>query len=486
MKKKLMTLALAAGLVWGCVTEAKAIEFKASGEWLMGFGGVESTFENNNNGGNDVFKAAQRVRLQLDAVASEHLSGTLQIEIGDTNWGNAGEGGALGADHIGVKVMSAYLDWYVPNTELQFRMGFFGAAMPNAAGGSAIFDEQVAGVVANYTFNDNVGLTAMWLRPFNDNFTGNAQGSMANVHDNVDLFGLAIPLSFDGLEITPWAAYGVIGRNALRDGNEGAAAALAGGLLPNNFAFSGETDAYATQFYAGLPVVISVLDPWNIEFDINYASVSGLHEVSILNREKNLNEDAGMNRSGWVFKALVEYQLDWGRPGLFAWYATGDDGNVDNGSERMPQITGTGNFTSFVQDGYGWGALGGSGLKTSYDGTWAVGLQLSEFSFAEDLSHTLRVTYIGGTNSTEMLEYFDNAADAKAWNAWYLTTDDSLVEINFDSVYSIYENLNAIFEVGYIINGFDGDAWTDDGRRPDGFKGANDAWKVNLIFEYSF
>ncbi len=56
-------------------------------------------------------------------------------------------------------------------------------------------------------------------------------------------------------------------------------------------------------------------------------------------------------RQGWLAKALVEYKFEWGVPGIFGWYASGDDGNVKNGSERLPSIAGAGNFTSFIGDG---------------------------------------------------------------------------------------------------------------------------------------
>ena len=46
----------------------------------------------------DALSAMQLVRLQLDAMASESLSGTVYFEIGDTMWGQASSGGALGAD----------------------------------------------------------------------------------------------------------------------------------------------------------------------------------------------------------------------------------------------------------------------------------------------------------------------------------------------------------------------------------------------------
>ena len=89
--KKLMTLILAAGLFVAGTVPASAIEFKAQGEWLMGFGAGDASMINKarENGArskskynnDDKFSAMQRVRLQLDAVASENLSGTVLFEL---------------------------------------------------------------------------------------------------------------------------------------------------------------------------------------------------------------------------------------------------------------------------------------------------------------------------------------------------------------------------------------------------------------------
>ncbi len=83
--KKLMTLALAAAMMLGAATGANAIDFKAKGQWIMSFDyGMHGNFgeskANKNSGfgkNEDEFEARQRVRLQLDAVASESLSGTV-------------------------------------------------------------------------------------------------------------------------------------------------------------------------------------------------------------------------------------------------------------------------------------------------------------------------------------------------------------------------------------------------------------------------
>ena len=115
--KKLTTLALAAAMVMGAATCASAIDFKAKGQWQFGFSA-----------------GSQRVRLQLDAVASEALSGTVFFEIGHQYWGKGANGAAMGADGMVVKVRQAYLDWIVPQTDLKIRMGIQNLSLPSAAG----------------------------------------------------------------------------------------------------------------------------------------------------------------------------------------------------------------------------------------------------------------------------------------------------------------------------------------------------------------
>ena len=505
--KKILTLMLAAGMLLGAASGAKAIDFKASGEWLVGFGLGDGSLikdvDNKKYRHDDTFNAGQRVRLQLDAVASESLSGTVFFEIGDQMWGNAESGAALGADGKVVKVKNAYIDWMVPNTDLKLRMGLQAVAMPNVAGGSAIMDGDAAAVVASYQFNDNVGLTALWMRPLNDNYTGtNADNEpygngYNNYLDNMDLFALMLPLKFDGVELTPWAMYGMQGKNArFNEGGVDTADGALGATLPgfhlgmNGLALDKTSKAYGSMFWAGLPVAITAFDPLNIEFDINYGYVEAMGRYDVLKRGTDLVR-GNSKREGWLVKALVEYKMDWGTPGIFGWYASGDDGNVKNGSERLPSIAGAGNFTSFMGDGnLAWGTgYNFYDNNLTYAGTWGVGLQIADVSFVEDLKHTFRVAYWGGTNSPSMVKYMDSAV---AWDVTtavqdgpYLTTNDGLLEFNLVNSWQIYENLEANLELGYIINMMDKDTW-DKSYVSDRNWSKQDAWKAQLIFAYSF
>ena len=100
-----------------------------------------------------------------------------------------------------------------------------------------------------------------------------------------------------------------------------------------------------------------------------------------------------------------------------------------------------------------------------YAGTWGVGLQIRDMSFVEDLKHTFRVAYWGGTNSTSMVKYMNNAY---SWTEGlengngagpYLTTNDGLVEFNLVNNYHMYENFDVNLEADYVVNCMDHSTW---------------------------
>ena len=504
--KKLMTLALAAGMLLGAATGASAIDFKAKGQWLMGFAAGDGALvshkkadkaSNHNKATNtdDTFSAMQRLRLQLDAVASESLSGTVYFEIGDTTWGQNVSGGALGADQKIVELKNAYIDWMVPNTDLKFRMGIQNIAMPNVAGGSAVLDDDVAGIVANYQFNENVGLTAFWARPYNDNggYSSRWDGNNydQNYMDNMDMFAVLLPLTFDGVKVTPWVMYAAMGPGMFDnfDKEPGNAWGRASAGMQSGFKGTDWNDSYGNAFWAGVTGEVTYWDPFRIAWDVNYGSVS--------------YEDEKMNREGWLASLLLEYKLDWGTPGLYGWYGSGDDNNPKNGSERMPVVSANGNndFSNFAFNGNPYIAREGI-LGSTMVGTWGIGARLKDVSFLEDLKHTLRVNFMGGTNAPKMAKYVGDYAPFEkrgvqavaeggfSYDPMYLTTEDYALEIGLTNTYKMYDNFTIMLDAAYIA------MWLDDsrstwGKNPmAGFandrNGVYDAWNVNLSFVYSF
>lgn len=83
--KRIVTLLLAAGLVLGAAAGSQAADIKAKGNWTFTWQlGDNNLFEKNG----DKFTAKQRLRTQIDVIASESLKGVLFLEMGDQNWGS--------------------------------------------------------------------------------------------------------------------------------------------------------------------------------------------------------------------------------------------------------------------------------------------------------------------------------------------------------------------------------------------------------------
>ena len=109
-------------------------------------------------------------------------------------------------------------------------------------------------------------------------------------------------------------------------------------------------------------------------------------------------------------------------------------------------------------------------------------------SFLEDLKHTFRVAYWGGTNSTTMVKYMSTAY---AWTEGmgantvpYLTTKDGLVEFNLVNSYKIYQNLEMNLELDYLVNCMDNSTWKKANTSSSFEK--QDMWKAQVTFAYSF
>ncbi len=84
--KRIVTLLLAAGLVLGAAGAGNAADVKVKGAYDFAIGWSNS-FRKDANADN--FKALQRLRTQVDFIASESLKGVVFFEIGDQNWGRA-------------------------------------------------------------------------------------------------------------------------------------------------------------------------------------------------------------------------------------------------------------------------------------------------------------------------------------------------------------------------------------------------------------
>jgi hypothetical protein len=517
MKRRLLTLVLAMALCLGSVVSAKAdgVDIKVKGTYEFAFGwvwndhmadSVNKSGNFRNGGSNDAFDARQRIRLQVNFIINEYLQGVYGLEV--TNiWGRAGTGaggatgGQMDADGANLVTRWAYLDWLIPNTPVQVRMGIQPVALPGTRMGNPVLSTDIAGVlISSPTPLDWLSVTAFWLRPF-DAYAGDytVTGGNNGRFDETDLFGFILPLTFRniGLNVTPWFAFANIGASS--------------GLYDRMFTTSTvgtvtnvTADDRTHGIVTGINFDFRLLDPLVFGLDVIYgnvhkADVTGLEVVGSRGGFVNVPGNyPQIGTRGWLIAATLDYKLDFGNnfsvtPGIFGWWASGDSkSGVDSGQlGRLPNIgTNGGNFkpTSFGHGGYfnsisQWsnvGDIGGTGT-----GTWGVGIQLANASFIKDLSHTLRFAYYRGTNDSDIVR--DGLIAPKYRDdGLYLTTDDSVFEINFDHQYKIYENLTAALELGWLHLNSDEEVWGARNMTGGEGKEGTNAWKAQLLFTYSF
>lgn len=451
--KRIVTLLLAAGLVLGAAAGSQAADIKAKGNWTFTWQLGDQTFAKHS--GKDNFTAKQRLRTQIDVIASESLKGVLFLEMGDQNWGKSNDGASLGTDGKIIKVRYSYVDWVIPQTDAKVRMGLQNFSLPGFISNSPILGGGAAdgaGITLSGQFTENVGASLFWLRAENDNAGSN---SVKPYSDAMDFVGLTVPMTFDGVKVTPWGMYGAIGRDSLPSASPASGqngVTMANRLLPamGNGLAVGNYDRHGNAWWAGVASELTYFDPFRFALDAAYGSV----DMGSYRAADNKNFD--MERAGWFASILGEYKMDYFTPGVLFWYASGDDSNAYNGSERMPTVEGSWTASSYgYDDNFGRDSCDMIGLSNT--GTMGVYLQAKDISFMEDLTHIFRVGFVKGTNNTEMVRSGWASLDSN--DGLYLTTADKAWEVNFDTQYKIYKDLTLGVELGWINLDLNEDVW---------------------------
>ena len=453
--KRIVTLILAAGLILGATSAAQAVDFKISGLMQHRVSFADRNFEKHN--GDDKLRAASRVRTQIDVIASESLKGVVYFEIGHQNWGKSSDGASLGTDGKQVKVRYSHVDWAIPQTDAKVRMGLQKYTLPNFTGiGSPILDADGAGINITNQFTENVAASLFWLRAENDNDPDMAKHDS---HDAMDFIGMTVPLTFDGVKVTPWGMGAFIGHDSFKGENQ----------FDRSFPMT-----QGSAWYGGITADVTAFAPFRFALDAAYGSVD-------LGTSRLDGRSFDVKRSGWYAAFLAEYKLESCTPGLLFWYSSGDDANPYNGSERLPSIDPDVYVTSYGFDGTNYGGAAQT-MGYGISGTWAVMGRVKDISFMEDLSHVLRVVYYQGTNNREMVrnKMISDPQDS-LYSMIYLTTGDKAVEVNFDTEYKLYENLSLFVELGYIRLDLDKDLW-----RGVGYEAKENNFKGTFSIGYKF
>ena len=453
-------------MVLGTATLASALEVQVSGVWDTSFR-FNDNLAFNEDDVRDHFEVRSRFRPQVEFIASENIRGVLQMQIGSIKWGDKDSGGALDTTNTSARVRRAYIDWNVADTSLNVKMGLQHLAFPSAVRGNPFFGANVAGVIASVSITDEINVSGFWARPhlstgYNNDYKDN----------QTDLFGIIADFDFDTFSISPWVAYSKVG-NASGFWEYGDNFISGGDLKAGAFGFDDDADVFA----GGIAVKVVPFENLTIGFDGAYATMDND------GRGKKYANQAPEG-DGYFFALSVDYALDWGTPGIFGWYSSGDS-KSDRRKGKFGRM-----MTMGPDDGVAFTRLGftgsfGHGMDSIVGytgaGTWGVGLQIADISFIEKLSHTVRVAYYEGTNAK--LGDPDTDPVAVFGESVYMTRKDYAIEANLDSQYQIYENFTAVLELGYIYMDLDKNGFEYNERNGDVDE---NAWQANLIFRYAF
>lgn len=448
--KRFAMLMLMAAFVLGTVGSASAIHlfeqggtggagvsgpaFTAKGSWVASAqwtDNMDFTAED----GEDDFEFWQRARTYFTFAANENVKGVLKLEIGSIRWGQniagtAGNDFALGGDGVNIEVKNAYLEYKCPFTGATIKGGLQGITLPSVVG-NPICDDDMAALVASYPVNDQISVLAGFARPYDLDDVDAAE----NADDEQDVAFVAVPLALDGMTIIPYFAYSWIG-DAL------------------TYRGVGLTDD-ATAWWLGANVSVKLLDPIGIYADLIYGSAD--------------TGDMDVDHDGWYLALAADMKLDMMTPFVWFTYATGSDEDTDS-MDYMPFFSGDWFPTTFGADGSALDAQD-SILSAEGRGLMTIGVALKDLSFVPGLTHTVRAMYAKGTSDADSALLLDDAQ---------LTEDDSVIELNFDSKYMLYDSLAAIVELGYINPDIDDDnpAYGEDADEA--------AWRLAVGLKYDF
>ncbi|WP_319781075.1 outer membrane homotrimeric porin [Maridesulfovibrio sp.] len=447
--KKIAILAVLAAMVLGFAASASAVDLDAKGQFQFQMNIMDNTGSlipndktTNNSNSEDDLNFWFRARTEFRFIANENLWAVLYTEyknrLGDAhrNYSQTGPTALdAGANDEGLYVKRAYLQYRFPGTEVLTSAGIMSINLPGAAAGSMVLGDADLGTFQmEAPITDQIALAGAFVR-VNDDSDGDVGTANTNNKDELDIFYAAAPITIDGLSATPYFAYSLIGKNTT---------AVAGLQGPAGNALNKD----ATAWWLGTTFTLDMFDPIVFNADIVYGAVDA-------NQKRN-------DRSGLLFDASLAYTgLDFVQPKLVFAYTTGEDDKTDNGSERLPVVS---NDWAFGTTYFGGSALTSADMDSNEQvGFWTIGLSLEKISFFDKLSHDIHVLYVQGTNDKDLV---NSAAKYAAMtnitaNGDFLTSEDHVFEVDFNTNYQIYDELAAIVEFGYVDVDLDKGVWED-------------------------
>jgi hypothetical protein len=327
--KRLLIVLIALVAVFALVFPASAADFKFGGMFWTKFYSTNNIQDGNDDSDDNVNGFYTRMRMYFTAIASENLKAVSKVEM-DATWGNARlgrvqiDGGSR--DDSGFEIKNAYIDFTVPDTALNFKVGLVGTKLGKSG---IVFNDDAPAIIASYTYdpvkfslvysrlNDNAGLFGD-----DDPLTGQL-GSISGVtpmtannsNDDWDLWGFDIGYRHEAFSVNLDVAYVVTGDNQDSD-----------------FADKNDVDLWIIGVDADYKA-----DLWSayLTAAFNFGDIEGTFEDAFGNPQDS-------DFKGWMFSIGGDYNInDMFTVAIDSYVATGNElGDTDAKSFVTPGIIG--------------------------------------------------------------------------------------------------------------------------------------------------
>ncbi|MDY0276124.1 MAG: outer membrane homotrimeric porin [Desulfomicrobium sp.] len=429
--KRFTLVALVAALLFGVATMASATELKVRGHLdVYGMWSANLIDFENDEADGDNYMTTQRMRTFFEFVANENLKAVLGLEINNvwgSNWDTEARGAQWGTDSRGnIRVKHAYLDFTLPDTEINVKAGLQYVALPSVFG-HPVFEDDAAALIVSAPINDMFGLAVGYSRGYDQWRNDQNRPAYAHHSDNVDMGFLVAPVTMDGWSVAPYFAYARVGQDADPSPTGGQSITTTAFDVPGNIVDP------INIWVLGAHATLTMFDPLTFAADLIYGE------------GRTKYEDAGSKHTyktrGWYAALAASYKFDFMTATLFGTYASGGQ-NKENRDRFLPTLAEGWGLTPYLGGVRAFGTAHDSwatdtlGVGSDGTGMWTLGLQLADISFVDNLSHKLVLAFAQGTSHKDV--YTDFNRKSNAWEAYMVNK------------YQIYENLAAINELGYF------------------------------------
>jgi hypothetical protein len=306
--KRLIIVLIALVAIFALVLPASAVELKFGGLFAQKVYSTNNQHNGDDNTDDNTNWLYTRMRLYFTGVASENLKAVSKFEIDDF-WGN-GRLGSLSADGgsnndaAGMEIKNAYIDFIVPDTALNIKVGIIGARLDKPAW---VFNDDTSGIFAAYKYGEwyFAGLYSR-LGDSNSIDPGTSSITPTDSADDVDIWAFAVNYNMEGL------------------------------FTAANFAWISNSDNWANT--DGIARPGSTADPGNdfdlyvISFDADYSSdVFSVYGDIAFNAGESKQTNPSSDFKGYAFMAGGTFTAtDMITVGGDFYYASGDKSGNDD------------------------------------------------------------------------------------------------------------------------------------------------------------